>query len=224
MESIEILKRKIKREKAARLEAERLLEEKSRELYDKGQMLEERSLQLFAEGQKLEKLNSTLETRVAAGMLKLQRSNAMLTTLHETVLMAAEVDTFDEALERCLNAICHLSGWPLGHIYKRVNDGEDSLLSSGIWYLEKPDLFKGFREVTALTKYKRGVGFQAGFGKRVLPSGLMMFPAMTTFSERPQASGLRSAVVSDFRSRSKDILPPCLNFLTMKSVSGMNRC
>jgi hypothetical protein len=96
MESIEILKRKIKREKAARLEAERLLEEKSRELYDKGQMLEERSLQLFAEGQKLEKLNSTLETRVAAGMLKLQRSNAMLTTLHETVLMAAEVDTFDE--------------------------------------------------------------------------------------------------------------------------------
>ena len=158
MESIEILKRKIKREKAARLEAERLLEEKSRELYDKGQMLEERSLQLFAEGQKLEKLNSTLETRVAAGMLKLQRSNAMLTTLHETVLMAAEVDTFDEALERCLNAICHLSGWPLGHIYKRVNDGEDSLLSSGIWYLEKPDLFKGFREVTALTKYKRGLG------------------------------------------------------------------
>ena len=53
MESIEILSRKIKREKAARLEAERLLEVKSRELYD--------------EGQKLEKLNSTLESRVAAG-------------------------------------------------------------------------------------------------------------------------------------------------------------
>ena len=144
MESIEILSRKIKREKAARLEAERLLEVKSRELYD--------------EGQKLEKLNSTLESRVAAGVLELQRSNAMLTTLHEAVLMAAEVETFDEALERCLKAICRLSGWPLGHIYKRVNEGEEFLLSSGIWFLEKPALFKGFREVTALTKFKEGVG------------------------------------------------------------------
>mgnify|MGYP003308708126 CR=1 FL=1 len=59
------------------LEAERLLEDKSRELFD--------------QKQQLEKLNSTLESRVSAGTLKLQRSNAMLMTLHEVVLMAAEV-------------------------------------------------------------------------------------------------------------------------------------
>ena len=110
MEEIELLRRKLKRQVAARLEAERLLEERSRELYDKGQ--------------KLEKLNSTLGARVAAGTLQLQRANAMLTTLHETVLMAAEVETFYEALERCLKAICQLTGWPLGHIYKRLNDDD----------------------------------------------------------------------------------------------------
>ena len=91
MDSSEILKRKLRREIAARLEAERLLEERSRELYDKKQ--------------DLEKLNFTLEARVAAGTLQLKRANAMLTILHETVLMAAEVETFEEALEQCLRAI-----------------------------------------------------------------------------------------------------------------------
>ena len=69
MDPNEILERKLSREKAARLEAERLLEDKSRELFD--------------QKQQLEKLNSTLESRVSAGTLKLQRSNAMLMTLHE---------------------------------------------------------------------------------------------------------------------------------------------
>ena len=60
MDPNEILERKLSREKAARLEAERLLEDKSRELFD--------------QKQQLEKLNSTLESRVSAGTLKLQRS------------------------------------------------------------------------------------------------------------------------------------------------------
>jgi len=144
MDPNEILERKLSREKAARLEAERLLEDKSRELFD--------------QKQQLEKLNSTLESRVSAGTLKLQRSNAMLMTLHEVVVMAAEVETFDEALERCLNAICQLSAWPLGHIYKRVTGSEDVLLPSGIWVCEKPDLFQKFREATELTKFHKGVG------------------------------------------------------------------
>ena len=144
MDPNEILERKLSREKAARLEAERLLEDKSRELFD--------------QKQQLEKLNSTLESRVSAGTLKLQRSNAMLMTLHKVVLMAAEVETFDEALERCLNAICQLSAWPLGHIYKRVTGSEDVLLPSGIWVCEKPDLFQKFREATELTKFHKGVG------------------------------------------------------------------
>ena len=144
MEEIELLRRKLKRQVAARLEAERLLEERSRELYDNGQ--------------KLEKLNSTLGARVAAGTLQLQRANAMLTTLHETVLMAAEVETFDEALERCLKAICQMTGWPLGHIYKRLNDDDDILLPSGIWFIEKPALFNDFRELTEMTTVAKGVG------------------------------------------------------------------
>jgi signal transduction histidine kinase/CheY-like chemotaxis protein len=144
MEPIEILKRKLKREIAARLEAERLLEERSRELFEKGQ--------------NIERLNSTLEDRVAAGTVQLQRSNAMLTILHETVLMAADVEDFDEALERCLKIICEFCGWPLGHIYKRYTDRNDLLASSGIWFLEKPELFKSFREVTETASFEKGKG------------------------------------------------------------------
>jgi signal transduction histidine kinase/CheY-like chemotaxis protein len=156
MEPTEILKRKLKREIAARLEAERLLEERSREL--------------FAKGQNVERLNSTLEDRVAAGTVQLQRSNAMLTILHETVLMAAEVETFDEALERCLKAICEFSGWPLGHIYKRSTGLNDRLASSGIWFFERPESFKRFREISELTKFEKGVGLPGRIWKSGAPA------------------------------------------------------
>lgn len=155
MDSSEILKRKLRREIAARLEAERLLEERSRELYDKKQ--------------DLEKLNFTLEARVAAGTLQLKRANAMLTILHETVLMAAEVETFEEALEQCLRAICEFSGWPLGHIYQRSTSGRDFLMSSGMWFVQNPVLFKSFREITEETNFPKGVGLPGRIWERGAP-------------------------------------------------------
>ena len=144
MDPSEVLKRKLQREIAARLEAERLLEERSRELYDKKQ--------------DLEKLNFTLEARVAAGTLQLKRTNAMLTILHDTVLMAAEVETFEEALQQCLRAICEFSGWPLGHIFQRATGSSDILMSSGMWFVQNPGLFKRFREITEETSFPKGVG------------------------------------------------------------------
>ena len=155
MDPSEILKRKLRREIAARVEAERLLEERSRELYDKKQ--------------DLEKLNFTLEARVAAGTLQLKRANAMLTTLHDTVLMAAEVETFEEALERCLRAICEFSGWPLGHIYQRATGGGDVLMSSGMWFVQNPVLFKSFREITEKTNFPKGVGLPGRIWERGTP-------------------------------------------------------
>ena len=144
MDPSEVLKRKLQREIAARLEAERLLEERSRELYDKKQ--------------DLEKLNFTLEARVAAGTLQLKRTNAMLTILHDTVLMAAEGETFEEALQQCLRAICEFSGWPLGHIFQRATGSSDILMSSGMWFVQNPGLFKRFREITEETSFPKGVG------------------------------------------------------------------
>lgn len=155
MEQTEILQRKLRREIAARLEAERLLEERSGELYDKKQSLE--------------KLNSTLEARVAAGTKQLQRSNAMLRILHETVLMAAEVETFEEALEQCLRAICEFSGWPLGHIYIRATGRSDVLVSSGMWFVQNPVLFKSFREVTEEINFPKGVGLPGLIWERGAP-------------------------------------------------------
>ena len=155
MEPNEILKRKLQRQIAARLEAERCLEEISHELYEKGQTLE--------------KLNSTLEARVAAGTLQLQRSNSMLTILNETVLMAAEVETFEEALEHCLRAICEFSGWPLGHIFMRATDNSNVLMSSRMWFVQDPALFESFREITEETSFAKGVGLPGRIWQQGVP-------------------------------------------------------
>lgn len=144
MDELELVKRKLKREHAARIEAEGLLEEKSRLLY--------------GERQKLKKINSTLEAGVAASAEQLVNTSAMLTTLHETVVMAAEVETLEEALERCLAAICRISGFTVGHIYGRSSDREESLVSTGIWYMTEPKDFQSLREVTENRKFQLGVG------------------------------------------------------------------
>jgi signal transduction histidine kinase/CheY-like chemotaxis protein len=172
MDPSEIQKRKLRREIAARLEAERLLEEKSRELYDKGQTLE--------------KLNGTLEARVAASTMQLQRSNAMLRMLHHTVLMAAEVDTFDEALERCLRAIGEFSGWPLGHIYQRASGDADVLTSSGLWFVQNPTLFKSFQDITEETSFAKGVGLPGRIWERGAP---VWIKDVTQDANFPRADG-----------------------------------
>ena len=144
MDEVEILRRKLGRERAARLEAEGLLEEKSRLLFD--------------QRQELKTLNSTLEDRIEASTEQLKRTNAMLTMLHEMVVMAADAETFDEALECCLTAICRLSGCPVGHIYKIAANKSDTLASSGIWYFDQPRNFNSFRDVTEETEFKAGIG------------------------------------------------------------------
>jgi GAF domain-containing protein len=123
----EALQAKVKRERRARLAAERIAERSTRELYDR------------------------------------QEDLALLQKVAVAANAASEIRS---ALQVAVDAVCARSGWPIGHVYLLSRDGE-TLVSSGVWHLDDPERFAGFKRITESMTFKGGEGV-AG---RVLESG-----------------------------------------------------
>ncbi|MAT68559.1 MAG: hybrid sensor histidine kinase/response regulator [Planctomycetaceae bacterium] len=86
-----------------------------------------------------------------------QRMEAQL--LHQTTAIAAQTERFEDALQRCVEAVCRMTNWPVGHVYL-VSDDQTVLEPTTIWYLEEKETqpYQAFREVTERTAFRRGVG------------------------------------------------------------------
>jgi len=78
--------------------------------------------------------------------------------LFEISQFAAESEAVEPVLERTLNAICELAGWPVGHAFLVSRDNPDELVSSGVWYGTGDKHFERLREATRSTQFTSGVG------------------------------------------------------------------
>ena len=96
-----------------------------------------------------------------------KRAEQNANLLHFTALAAATTDSFDDALQQCLDLVCEYVGWPVGHVYVPAPDGSRVLISTAVWHLDDPSAFEVFREVTERTSFEPGVGLPG----RVLFSG-----------------------------------------------------
>jgi PAS domain S-box-containing protein len=112
--------------------------------------------------------NSIAETQYAH--LETQRWALQTATMHNLILQASESDNLQATLQSCVDMVCEVEGWPIGHCY--VIDEEDSnwLTSSGIWNIEGGG-FPELRDITARTRFKRGVGLPG----QVLESGKVVW-------------------------------------------------
>ncbi|PIQ99579.1 MAG: hypothetical protein COV66_10515 [Nitrospinae bacterium CG11_big_fil_rev_8_21_14_0_20_45_15] len=88
--------------------------------------------------------------------------------LHKDIAVAAnEAGNIEETLKLCLKRICHHTGWPVGHLYLPESRNSSYLLPTTIWYLEHPESFKNFKEISETTAMAPGEGLPG----RVLKSG-----------------------------------------------------
>jgi PAS domain S-box-containing protein len=121
---------------------------------------EQAALQAFAEYAGL----LIADSRKAVAMAE----QAELTRLLQSVAVAAnEADSLEEAVEACLEPICVLTGWPVGHVYDRTDVPGPELASSRFWYLAEPERFRGFQVLTDSIRFASGVGLPG----QVLASG-----------------------------------------------------
>ena len=86
--------------------------------------------------------------------------------LTDVAVASNEATAMENAAKVCLDRVCKLMGWPVGHLYV-VNESSDGLAPSGIWHLDDPDRFSVFKKVTDATSFSAGEGLPG----RVLSSG-----------------------------------------------------
>ncbi|HEV8701170.1 MAG TPA: response regulator [Candidatus Polarisedimenticolia bacterium] len=106
----------------------------------------------------LESAREALERRVVERTRELQRQVSYIQLLRTVAALANETSTIEESLQHCLDAVCNLTGWPVGHVYARSPEAQDVLVSRKIWHLENPDRFEAFRRETEKTPLRRGEG------------------------------------------------------------------
>lgn len=130
---IEAYKKARLRDRDARLEAEKLLEDKTRALYTANKELEKKY-------RELERYSSELELFLS------------LSKFSEGAL------NFDKILQYFIDAVCKLEKWPAGHVYIPKQGANKELVSAGIWHMDDKEKYKELFEVTTAMNFKLGVG------------------------------------------------------------------
>jgi len=125
---------------------------------------------------------------------QLEKENAFAHLLRIVTSVSNESATVDEALQTALDAVCGLTGWPVGHALLRV-DERDEIASAGLWHLEGAEQFAPFRRISESLTFGGGVGLPG----RVLADGApLCVPDVTLDTDFPrgrmgQALGLKAA-------------------------------
>ncbi len=96
--------------------------------------------------------------------LEAQAREAQL--LHRVASLAAVSTSTEEVIKTCLDAVCELTGWPLGHACVPDPVELDLLQPTEIWSGEG---FEGFRQVTAATRFSFGQGLPGHIWKTGSP-------------------------------------------------------
>ncbi len=97
----------------------------------------------------------------------LNQKTAFVQLLQMAAVAANESLTIEDAVKLCLDQICALTKWPVGHFYAPPKNRSDQLQSTGIWHLADPKRFEKFREITQTRNFPYGRGLPG----KVLASG-----------------------------------------------------
>ena len=110
-------------------------------------------------------LSRSLERRVAERTTELADTNRQLTERSEAVellktisVATNEASSVEEALQIALDEVCRHTGWPVGHVCRMSDDPPGTAVPTGIWHLDDPDRYAGFRRITESMPLAVGAG------------------------------------------------------------------
>ncbi len=112
---------------------------------------------------------------------------------HETNLLfratTAASSSLEEALQFCVDAVCDVTGYPVGHAYALSPDGRQ-LVPSAVWHVDDEERTREFRRVTEQTRFRRGEGFVGAIWGKREPMSLRDVTAEPTFKRARAGSAL----------------------------------
>ncbi|MBI4388786.1 MAG: PAS domain S-box protein [Nitrospinae bacterium] len=97
-------------------------------------------------------------TAIKEAEAALLRENRFLQLLKDIAVAANEASCLREGAKVCLEKICALTHWPVGHLLALDDGPERRLVSAGIWRLDDAGKFRAFVETTEGMRFPPGVG------------------------------------------------------------------
>ena len=92
--------------------------------------------------------------------------------IHQSVAMAAETRRFEDALQQCIDTVCKLTNWPVGHAYL-LFAGSHVLEPTRIWHFRSGGEYDSFRAVTEATSFEKGIGLPGRVWKSGKPAWIV---------------------------------------------------
>ncbi len=111
--------------------------------------------------------------------------------LFEVTRLAAETDSFDEALRSCLGAICQVTGWPVGHALILNGGRRGELVSTSVWVEAEPGSARALKEATAQMRFSRGTGLPGVILETAEPTWIADIDSHPNFPRK--ATGFQAA-------------------------------
>jgi two-component sensor histidine kinase len=87
----------------------------------------------------------------------LEREARQAVLLHQMTSLAAETESVPAILQLCLDAVCELTGWPVGHAYIPSENGSVELVPTAIWHVDQ-EKYEGLHRVTMSMRFQLGIG------------------------------------------------------------------
>ena len=98
---------------------------------------------------------------------KYNSQSIQATLLHRTSQIAFETGSWTEMLARCIEVICELTHWPVGHVYLPADDNPELMAPTTIWHMSDTIDHDAFYEAFGSAIFGPGMGlpgmiFQSG--------------------------------------------------------------
>lgn len=86
---------------------------------------------------------------------QLKRQIQVARLLQQASTLSSTTRSFENVLQNCLDMVCEITGWPVGHIFL-PNEEQDELIASQIWHVKEPGPYATMRQVMQAQRYKLG--------------------------------------------------------------------
>ena len=102
-------------------------------------------------------IEKTVSEELTKRLAELRKSEKFVKILQVVAAAANRASSFPEILQICVDEVCAVTQWPVGHVYLVSEEDKTLLLPSEIWHVDDPRHYEKFREVTAQTRLSRGM-------------------------------------------------------------------
>ena len=176
---------------------------------------------------KLKELYENLEQRVLQRTSELTQSKMELEKraleaklFYEITQMAAQTDSLTEALQGCVNTICRLTSWPIGHIYIPSEDGVKELKSSKIWFIKEGENISDFKRITEETTFSMGTDLPGRIWQSGEPAWIRNVQVDGNFSRIDQCKEKRIKGAFGFPIKVQDKIVAVAEFFTNEEMES----